>query len=148
MPIQFFSLPSTCRDSRSYPTDLPWHISCLVLTNSNEQIIEKIFLLTVSRWQKKSIDMTRFAVTEGAADPHTAWGLCFPETGDVLQLLLQEKTVFRYCGKNGLNGLVHDITTVHIWLFVQAHCDILEHLVILNEICCTCSNLTQLLSYY
>lgn len=65
--------------------------------NSNEQIVEKTYLLTVSRWQKKSIDMTRFAVVEGTADPHTAWGLSFPETGNVLQLLLQEKTVFRYC---------------------------------------------------
>lgn len=68
-----------------------------VFTYSNEQTVEKIVLLTVARWQKKSIYNTRFAVTEGTVDPHAAYGLCFPQTGDVAVLLLQEKTVFRYC---------------------------------------------------
>ena len=41
-----------------------------VLTYSNEQLVEKIFLLT--RWQKKSIYSPRFAVMEGTADPHAS----------------------------------------------------------------------------
>lgn len=34
----------------------------------------------------------RFAMMEGTTGPHTARGLCFPETRDVAVLLLQEKT--------------------------------------------------------
>lgn len=49
---------------------------------------------------------------EGTVEPHTAYGLCFPETGDVAVLSLQEKTVFRYCkynNKNGLSGFLHGV---------------------------------------
>lgn len=86
MPIQFLSLPSTCRHSGSYLIDLPWYISSPartlrkrwkdvfvhLLKSSTGQTAEKIFLLTVTRRQKKSIYAARFAVMEGATDPQAA----------------------------------------------------------------------------
>lgn len=87
-----------------------WKDIVVYLLNCKEPIVEKILVLTVTRRQKKSIYITRFAVMVGTGDPHTAGGLCFPETGGVAVLLLQEKTVFRYCKynhENGLNGSLH-----------------------------------------
>jgi len=58
-------------------------------------MVRKILLLTVTRWQKESINIARLAVMECATDPQTARVLCFPLTGDVAVLLLQENTVLR-----------------------------------------------------
>lgn len=69
---------------------------------------------------------------EGTVEPHTAYGLCFPETGDVAVLSLQEKTVFRYCKYNNKNGLSCFLHGVPLWTpdydFVGPRSDILEDL--------------------